>query len=156
MEKRINFKQLCREAGFYHPQNVLDVDKKRLCAFLFCSIRSLNRWVNEQSPPCPRAVAMLKQASEYKPDAFKELNFTRDGEMSFKGWRRALPAETVKRLPDLLAQLHQANARIESLNHYIDTLTAKGLHERYAAKLKGLSHALNELSNDALRVNKSG
>jgi len=150
--KHADFLSTLRAAGFvtlHGSGKILAIDKPRVCAFLYCSLRTLERWL-ASNKPCPRALSLLHNKGRTLPACFGAFSFTRDDLLYCDLWRVGID-------PQELGQFHThragANRSLNDLNvkgRYIDTLRDKHAHNHHVQGLKDISAQLNALATSPL------
>lgn len=148
-----NFKMLAWDAGYTcHLSGKNQLDKAALCAFLHCSRRTLDRWIDESAPACPRAVAMLKMQAAALPATWRAVGarFTRYDELLFDDWRQPLALDVVQSLPHVRARANQLSGHLDFQSQYIKTIRDPAEYRKLKQELSNISEQLLRLANTPL------
>lgn len=147
--KTNEFVELLRSTGFitYSPRsgNIIGVDKPRASAYLYCSMRTLDRWLVGEKP-CPRAIALLKQKARALPDDFHDFSFTPDDKLHCSHWRQSVSVNDLRRYEHDIAAIHREQSNNALKGRYIDALRDKDLHKAHVRQLSELSAQLLALT----------
>lgn len=151
MHKPANdFKTLCWYAGFVHIVNAqIQLDKRRLCDYLHCSRRTLERWLS-LNKPCPRAKALIIQKRGALDDKWTDFTVDRDNKLYHVTWARGFSIDIVAQLPQLLQQRYDYKLENEQLKRHFDTLRDPSASIAQRSALLSIAEQLGRLANDSI------
>jgi hypothetical protein len=144
------FKKLLWRCGFVvNFGGTLHIDKQSAEKYLYCSRRTLNRWL-DNNDPCPRAVALLKLHEQKIPDSWSGFYFDRQERLNWTGTNNGYNAQEVRQLPIFHAQKQSAANERDNLQGLLDEIRDKNAHIITKDKLLQAVNILHEAISDPI------
>jgi len=150
-----NFKKHLWRCGFVTQfGSAVVLDKPKIMAYLHCSRRTLDRWINGDIV-CPRALKLLEQYEKQIPDSWSGFYFDRMSRLHWPGIKNGFEAADVRRLPQFHARMARGESESENLTSLLDEIRDPTAHQLALEKLTCAINQLHQVSQEPIfkRVN---
>ena len=126
------------------------IDKQAACDYLFCSVRTLDRWLTDDNP-CKRALRLLTIKERIIPDTWDEqFKFDRNDKLICPGYPLGLTREQVKYFATTHANYQKRDNENSLLRQLLDENVDLAGHAAMKKRLMALNNELSLLVNDPI------